>query len=96
MLELLGPAMSITTVALLARSGLRAWRAENRFLKWGGTGLAAFFSAAASLIRVILIVGLFRLRNVGRLLGAKRTYDPDNFFSSAILLSVSASTLAAE
>jgi mono/diheme cytochrome c family protein len=61
MLELLAPAMSITTAALLARSSLRAWRAENKFLKWGGTVLAALFSAAVSLISVILVVGLFKL-----------------------------------
>jgi mono/diheme cytochrome c family protein len=61
MLELLGPAMSITTAALLARTSLRIWKAENKFLKWSGTGLAAFFSAAVSLISVIMIVGLFKL-----------------------------------
>src|ERR1700688_2928704 len=32
MLELLGPAMSITTAALPAQSTLRSWRAENKFL----------------------------------------------------------------
>jgi len=65
MLELLGPAMSITTAALLARSSLRTWRAENKFLKWVGTGLAAFFSAAVSVISVIMIVGLFKLHARG-------------------------------
>ena len=61
MLELLGPTMSITTAALLARTSLRIWRAENKFLKWGGTVLTAFFSAAVSLISVIMVVGLFKL-----------------------------------
>jgi mono/diheme cytochrome c family protein len=61
MLELLGPAISITTAALLARSSFRNWRAENKFLKWVGTGLAAFFSAAISVVGVIMIVGLFKL-----------------------------------
>jgi hypothetical protein len=61
MLELLGPAMSITTAALLARSSFRAWRAENKLLKWGGTALAALFSAAVSLISVIMVLGLFKL-----------------------------------
>jgi len=61
MLELLGPAMSITTAAVLARSSLRAWRAENKLLKWGGTILAAVFSAAVTLIRVIMVVGLVKL-----------------------------------
>jgi len=63
MFELLGPAMSITTAALLARTSLRTWRAENKFLKWVGTGLAAFFSAAVSVISVIMIVGLFKLKD---------------------------------
>jgi mono/diheme cytochrome c family protein len=61
MLELLGPAMSITTAALLARSSFQAWRAENKFLKWGGVALAALFSAAVSLISVIMVLGLFKL-----------------------------------
>jgi mono/diheme cytochrome c family protein len=65
MLELLGPAMSITTAALLARASLRTWRAENKFLKWFGTGLAALFSAAVSVISVIMIVGLFKLHARG-------------------------------
>jgi hypothetical protein len=61
MLELLGPAMSITTAALLAQSSLRSWRAENKFLKWGGTVLSALFSGAVSLISVIMLVGLIKL-----------------------------------
>jgi mono/diheme cytochrome c family protein len=65
MLELLGPAMSIATAALLARSSLQTWRAENKFLKWVGTGLAAFFSAAVSVISVIMIVGMFKLHARG-------------------------------
>jgi hypothetical protein len=61
MLELLGPAMSITTAALLARSSFQVWRAENKFLKWGGTALASLFSAAVSSISVIMVLGLFKL-----------------------------------
>src|SRR5258708_12106921 len=61
MLELLGPAMSITTAALLIRSSFRTWRAENKFLKWGGTGLTALLSAAVTLITIVTIVGLFKL-----------------------------------
>jgi len=75
MFELLGPAMSITTAALLARTSLRTWRAENKFLKWVGTGLAAFFSAAVSVISVIMIVGMFKLHARGRSsLGLKDRY----------------------
>jgi mono/diheme cytochrome c family protein len=61
MLELLGPAMSISAAALLARSSLRTWRAKNKFLKWGGAVLAALFSASASLISVIMVIGLLKL-----------------------------------
>ena len=61
MLELLGPAMPITTAALLAQSSLRSWRAENKFLKWGGTVLSALFSGGVSLISVIMLVGLIKL-----------------------------------
>jgi hypothetical protein len=64
MLELLGPAISITTATLLARSSLRIRRAENKFLKWGGAGPAAFFSAAVSVMSV-MIVGLFKLHARG-------------------------------
>jgi mono/diheme cytochrome c family protein len=61
MLDLLGLATLIATAALLAWASDRAWRAKNRFLKWGGMSLAAFLSAAVSLIAVITAVGLFKL-----------------------------------
>jgi mono/diheme cytochrome c family protein len=61
MFELLAPAMSIATNGLLIWSGFRAWRAENRFLKWGGAILAALFSTLVAAISVILIVALFKL-----------------------------------
>lgn len=61
MIDLFGLAMLITTAKLLAWSSLRAWRAKNRFIRWGGAGLAALLSAAVTLISVITIVGLFKL-----------------------------------
>ena len=61
MLELLALAMLIITAALLAWSGLRAWRAKNGFIKWGGASLAALLSTAVTLLSLILIVGLFKL-----------------------------------
>ena len=61
MFELLGPAISIATNALLIWSGFRAWRLENRLLKWSGTGLAALLSTVATAISVLLMVGLFKL-----------------------------------
>lgn len=61
MLDLLSLAMLIATAALLVWSGLRAWRAKNGFLKWGGAGLAALLSTAATVVSVIMIVGLAEL-----------------------------------
>jgi mono/diheme cytochrome c family protein len=61
MSELLGLTTSITMAALLAWSSLRAWRAKNSFVKWGGAGLAALLSMVATLVSVIIIVGLSNL-----------------------------------
>ena len=61
MFELLALAMLIIIAALLAWSGLRAWRAKNGFIKWGGASLAALLSTAVTLLSLILIVGLFNL-----------------------------------
>src|ERR1700755_2551342 len=61
MFEFLALATSIIIATLLAWFGLRAWRARNGFIKWGGTSLAALLSTAAMLISLIMIVGLFKL-----------------------------------
>jgi mono/diheme cytochrome c family protein len=61
MLELLDPAISIAATTLLAWSGFRAWRAENRFVRWGGAALAALLSTVVAMISVVLMVGLFKL-----------------------------------
>jgi mono/diheme cytochrome c family protein len=61
MIDFLGLATSIIAAILLAWIGLRARRARNRFIKWGGTGLAALLSTAAMLISLIMIVGLVKL-----------------------------------
>jgi len=61
MLDLFGVAMLSIIAALLAWSGLRAWRTRNPFIKWGGGGLAAFLSTATTLISVIAVVGLFKV-----------------------------------
>jgi mono/diheme cytochrome c family protein len=60
-LDLVVLATLIAIAASLAWASDRAWRAKNRFLKWGGMSLAAFLSAAVSLIAVITVVGLFKL-----------------------------------
>jgi hypothetical protein len=41
MLNFLSLVVLIVIASLLIWSSIRAWRQENRFLKWGGTGLAA-------------------------------------------------------
>jgi mono/diheme cytochrome c family protein len=61
MLDLLALTMLMMIAALLAWSGLRTWLAKNRFMKWGGTSLAALSSTAVTVISLILIVGLFKL-----------------------------------
>jgi mono/diheme cytochrome c family protein len=61
MLDFLGLTTLITIAALSAWSSFRAWRAKNNFFKWGGAGLAALLSAAATLASVIAIVGLFKV-----------------------------------
>ena len=61
MLELLQPSIPIATASLLIWSSFRAWRTENRFLKWGGAGLAAVLATVVGLIGVVLMLGLFKL-----------------------------------
>jgi hypothetical protein len=59
--DLLAVAMLIIIATLFAWSTLRAWRAKNGFIKWGGTGLAALLSVAATLVSGIVLVGLFEM-----------------------------------
>ena len=59
MLDLLPVVLLIILAALLVWSSLRAWRAKNGFVKWGGTGLAALLSAAAVLVSGIALIGLY-------------------------------------
>jgi mono/diheme cytochrome c family protein len=61
MFELIYPATSLLTTALLSWSSFRAWRAKNPVLRWGGAGLAALLSTVAALVSVVLIVGLLKL-----------------------------------
>jgi mono/diheme cytochrome c family protein len=58
-LDLLPVVLLIILAALLVWSSLRAWRAKNGFVKWGGTGLAALLSAAAVLVSGIALIGLY-------------------------------------
>jgi mono/diheme cytochrome c family protein len=61
MLELLQPSIPIATASLLIWSGFCAWRAENRFLKWGGAVVTALLATLAAVISLLLIVGQFKL-----------------------------------
>jgi mono/diheme cytochrome c family protein len=61
MFELFVVAMLIIIAALFACLSLRSWRTKNRFIQWGGTGLAALLSTAVTLLSLIMIVGLFKL-----------------------------------
>jgi mono/diheme cytochrome c family protein len=61
MFELLAVAMLIIFATLFAWLSLRAWRARNGFIKWGGTGLAALLSAGVTSVSAIVIVGLFEI-----------------------------------
>jgi mono/diheme cytochrome c family protein len=59
--NVIGLVMLLATAALLVWSSIRAWRAKNNPLKWGGVGLATLLAAAVSLASVLTIVGLFKL-----------------------------------
>jgi mono/diheme cytochrome c family protein len=61
MFDLVGLASLIVAAVVSARSGFRAWRAKNKLLKWGGTGLASLLSGAATVLSIGIIVGLVRL-----------------------------------
>jgi mono/diheme cytochrome c family protein len=61
MLNFLSLVVLIVIASLLIWSSIRAWRQENRFLKWGGTGLAALLAAAVSLASVLTFAGLLKL-----------------------------------
>jgi mono/diheme cytochrome c family protein len=61
MSDLLVLVTSISTVALLVWSSLRAWQTKNGFLKWCGAALGALVSVVVSLMGLIIVVGLFRL-----------------------------------
>lgn len=56
-----GLVMLIATAALLVWSSIRAWRATNKLVKWGGVGLAAPLATAVSLTSVLTIAGMFKM-----------------------------------
>jgi mono/diheme cytochrome c family protein len=61
MSEFILPLIVLAAAALLAWSGLRAWRAKRPLLKWGGSGMAALAAALAASIGALLLAGVFKL-----------------------------------
>ena len=61
MLNVVSLVVLIAVAALLFWSSIRAWRAKNSFLKWGGASLAALSATAVSLVSVLTIAGLLKL-----------------------------------
>jgi mono/diheme cytochrome c family protein len=61
MLNVISLVVLIATATLLVCSSIRAWRAKNNFLKWGGAGAAALLATAVSLVSVLTLAGLFKL-----------------------------------
>jgi mono/diheme cytochrome c family protein len=60
MLNSLGLVAMVAAAALLAWSGMRAWRVTSRFLKWGGAGLAAVLAVAMSSASALTLVGMVK------------------------------------
>jgi hypothetical protein len=60
MLIVFGLLAMVAAAALLVWSGLCAWRGSNRFLKWGGVGLAAVLVVAVSSVAALTIVGMVK------------------------------------
>jgi mono/diheme cytochrome c family protein len=58
--NILGLTAIITINALLAWSAFRARRVRNRFLKWGGVGLAAVLAMAVSSVSALTIAGMVK------------------------------------
>jgi hypothetical protein len=58
MQNIIGLIASIAIAALLIWSGFRACRVRNRFLKWGGLGLAAELAMTVSSVSALTIAGI--------------------------------------
>jgi mono/diheme cytochrome c family protein len=61
MLNIVVRLVLIVAAALFFWASFRAWRAENRLVKWAGAGAAALLGTAASLLMVLTVAGLFKL-----------------------------------
>jgi mono/diheme cytochrome c family protein len=61
MLNFVTQVVLIAAAAFFLRASFRAWRAENRIVKWAGAGAAALLVTAASLLVALTVVGIFKL-----------------------------------
>ena len=61
MFETVNLVTQIVIAALLAWFGVRAWRSQNRLLKWGGAGSAFFLAVVASVTIALTGTGLLKL-----------------------------------
>jgi mono/diheme cytochrome c family protein len=60
MLNILNLIILIVAAALLAWASIRAWRQNNRLLKWAGAGLAALLATAVSCASALTTAGLLK------------------------------------
>jgi hypothetical protein len=60
MQNIIGPIVFFAVAVLLIWSGVRAWRASNRLLRWSGVGLAAGLAVAVSSVEALTIVGMLK------------------------------------
>jgi mono/diheme cytochrome c family protein len=60
MLNILNLIILIVAAALLAWASIRAWRQNNRLLKWAGAGLAALMATAVSCASALTTAGLLK------------------------------------
>src|SRR6202046_622838 len=59
--ETFGLVAQIVIAALLAWFGVRAWRSQNRLLKWAGSSSAFFLAVVASVTIVLTSAGILKL-----------------------------------
>ena len=61
MYETVDLVVQIVIAALFAWFGVRAWRSQNRLLKWGGSSSAFFLAVVASVMIALTSAGLLKL-----------------------------------
>lgn len=61
MFETVDLVVQIVIAALLAWFGVRAWRSQNRLMKWGGAGSAFLLAVVVSVTIALTSTGLLKL-----------------------------------